>query len=125
MKSDDDTFVHVERMASMLSSKKKKKGLYIGKIAWNAGPIRYNDHKWYMSYEDFPGQMYPPFAFGPGYVISRDVAEHIISLKNEKKLKVLLFFFKKKRFIVIFSFFLSFIDLSLRRCFCWNLDRQC
>lgn len=96
MKSDDDTFVHVERMASMLSSKKKKKGLYIGKIAWNAGPIRYNDHKWYMSYEDFPGQMYPPFAFGPGYVISRDVAEHIISLKNEKKLKVLLFFKKKK-----------------------------
>lgn len=76
-KADDDTFIHVDRVDELLSP--LRAGFqYIGKIAEAAGPIRVEENKWYMSFEEWPDQVYPPFAFGSGYLVSNMLARSIV-----------------------------------------------
>jgi len=75
-KADDDTFINVERMIEFLAGRESRYQ-YIGKIAPAAGPIRVPENKWYMPYDLWPKSSYPPFAFGSGYLVSRQIANGI------------------------------------------------
>lgn len=44
----------------------------------------------YMDFQEWPEEDYPPYANGPGYIISRDIAEFIISEFEKHKLRVCL-----------------------------------
>ncbi|ONK78786.1 uncharacterized protein A4U43_C02F22420 [Asparagus officinalis] len=87
MKTDDDAFVRIDEVLSSLK-KSAPKGLLYGLIAFESSPDRDNDSKWFVSQEEWPHDMYPPWAHGPGYIISRDIAKFIVQGHRERNLKL-------------------------------------
>ncbi|KAL0699973.1 hypothetical protein Bca4012_056095 [Brassica carinata] len=88
MKTDDDAFVRVDEVLLSLSMINNTRGLIYGLINSNSQPIRNPDSKWYISYEEWPEEKYPPWAHGPGYIVSRDIAESVSKLFKEGNLKM-------------------------------------
>ncbi|MBA0630810.1 hypothetical protein Godav_002871 [Gossypium davidsonii] len=85
MKCDDDTFVRVD---SVIKEAKKygDKSMYIGNMNYYHKPLR--DGKWAVTYEEWPEEDYPPYANGPGYIISSDIAQFIVAEFEKHKLRV-------------------------------------
>ncbi|KAK1277258.1 putative beta-1,3-galactosyltransferase 16 [Acorus gramineus] len=77
MKTDDDAFVRIDEVVSSLE-KKSTHGLLYGLIAFNSEPHRDKESKWYISEQEWPRATYPPWAHGPGYVITHDIAKFIV-----------------------------------------------
>jgi hypothetical protein len=80
LKVDDDTFVRVPKLRAVLADVRQRYGnasYYLGYVETQAGPIRDTNSKWYMSEEVWAPGLYPPWAHGPGYVMSADVARAI------------------------------------------------
>ncbi|BAF13525.2 Os03g0803600, partial [Oryza sativa Japonica Group] len=44
--------------------------------------------KWSVSYEEWQEEVYPPYANGPGYVISSDIAQYIVSEFDNQTLRL-------------------------------------
>ena len=61
-------------------------GLYMGSVAFGSGPDRNPHSKWHVSKEEFPSDSYPPFAHGPGYILSRNLAKLIVDEGEEGNL---------------------------------------
>ncbi|XP_028211146.1 hydroxyproline O-galactosyltransferase GALT3 isoform X5 [Glycine soja] len=87
MKTDDDAFVRIDEVLSSLKGKPSE-GLLYGLISSKSSPQRDEGSKWYISEEEWPHDTYPPWAHGPGYVISRDIAKFIVHAHQERKLKL-------------------------------------
>ncbi|XP_011087189.1 hydroxyproline O-galactosyltransferase GALT6 [Sesamum indicum] len=77
MKGDDDTFVRVDAIIDEAKKVQKNKSLYIGNMNYYHKPLR--SGKWAVTYEEWPEEEYPPYANGPGYIISSDIANFILS----------------------------------------------
>ncbi|KAL5224172.1 hypothetical protein ABZP36_010811 [Zizania latifolia] len=77
MKCDDDTFVRLDVVLKQLSVYNKTMPLYLGNLNLLHRPLRRG--KWAVTYEEWPEAVYPPYANGPGYVISIDIARDIVS----------------------------------------------
>ncbi|KAJ9560197.1 hypothetical protein OSB04_005357 [Centaurea solstitialis] len=75
MKCDDDTFVRVDAVLTEANKNDKHKSLYLGNINYYHKPLRYG--KWAVTYEEWPEEDYPPYANGPGYILSSDIAKFI------------------------------------------------
>ncbi|CAL5199051.1 unnamed protein product [Lathyrus oleraceus] len=86
MKTDDDAFLRIDEMLSSLKGKSSE-GLLYGLISSKSSPDRDGDSKWYISDEEWPHDTYPPWAHGPGYVISRDIAKFVVFGHQERKLQ--------------------------------------
>ncbi|KAI3834069.1 hypothetical protein MKX03_035865 [Papaver bracteatum] len=87
MKTDDDAFVRIDEILAGLKEKPSN-GLLYGLISFDSEPIRDRDSKWYISDEEWPHSLYPPWAHGPGYVLSRDIAKFIVQGHQERYLKL-------------------------------------
>ncbi|KAI4335041.1 hypothetical protein L6164_013725 [Bauhinia variegata] len=87
MKTDDDAFVRINEVVSTLKGKGSGHLLY-GLISFKSSPHRDEGSKWYISEKEWPHAAYPPWAHGPGYVISRDIAKFIVQGHQERKLKL-------------------------------------
>ncbi|KAF8390323.1 hypothetical protein HHK36_024848 [Tetracentron sinense] len=86
MKCDDDTFVRLDVVINEVKKVSGDRSLYVGNINYYHKPLRYG--KWAVTYEEWPEEDYPPYANGPGYIVSSDIA-HFIVLEFEKhKLRV-------------------------------------
>ncbi|KAL1194526.1 Beta-1,3-galactosyltransferase GALT1 [Cardamine amara subsp. amara] len=88
MKTDDDAFVRVDEVLLSLSMINNTRGLIYGLINSDSQPIRNPESKWYISYEEWPEEKYPPWAHGPGYIVSRDIAESVDKLFKQGNLKM-------------------------------------
>ncbi|CAM8996208.1 unnamed protein product [Rhodiola kirilowii] len=79
MKCDDDTFARVDTVLKEIDgiSLNKSKSLYMGNLNLLHRPLR--SGKWAVSFEEWPEFVYPPYANGPGYIISSDIAKYIAS----------------------------------------------
>ncbi|KAG9451322.1 hypothetical protein H6P81_011287 [Aristolochia fimbriata] len=88
MKTDDDAFVRVDEILATLSSKNVTNGLLYGLINSDSQPHRNPDSKWYISPEEWPEETYPPWAHGPGYVVSRDIAKAVYKQHKKGHLKM-------------------------------------
>ncbi|KAL5700715.1 hypothetical protein ACHQM5_026128 [Ranunculus cassubicifolius] len=88
MKTDDDAFIRVDEILSRLKERKTSDGLLYGLIAFESSPHRDSDSKWFISPEEWPHDSYPPWAHGPGYIISRDIAKFIVQAHHENALKL-------------------------------------
>ncbi|KAF9626184.1 hypothetical protein IFM89_031311 [Coptis chinensis] len=77
MKTDDDAFVRVDEVLLSLNRINVARGLLYGLINSDSRPHRNPDSKWYISSEEYPEETYPPWAHGPGYVVSRDIAKMV------------------------------------------------
>ncbi|KAH6756379.1 Galactosyltransferase family protein [Perilla frutescens var. hirtella] len=85
MKCDDDTFVRVDAVMREVN-KQSGKSFYVGNINYYHKPLRHG--KWAVTYEEWPEEAYPPYANGPGYIVSSDIAEYVVSKFEEHKLRL-------------------------------------
>lgn len=88
MKTDDDAFVRVDEVLASLHRIKVNRGLLYGLINSDSRPHRSPDSKWYISNEEWPEATYPPWAHGPGYVISNDIAKAVSQRYKRGRLKM-------------------------------------
>lgn len=88
MKTDDDTFVRVDEVLSVLNKRQEKKGLLYGSLEFDSWPHRDPNDKWFISPEEWPHPSYPPWAHGPGYIISRDLASYVVQGHKDRSLKL-------------------------------------
>ncbi|XP_020592209.1 hydroxyproline O-galactosyltransferase GALT6-like [Phalaenopsis equestris] len=86
MKCDDDTFVRIKSVMHEVKKVPVNKSLYVGNINYYHKPLRYG--KWAVTYEEWPEEDYPPYANGPGYVVSSDIASFIVSEFEKHKLRL-------------------------------------
>ena len=83
LKTDDDCFVNVPVLRSVLQSQSSHKNLYAGYVMEDEDKrvvIRDPYSKWQVSPQDYAPRNYPPYASGSGYLLSQDLVEIIISL---------------------------------------------
>ncbi|KAI4368440.1 hypothetical protein MLD38_016997 [Melastoma candidum] len=88
MKTDDDAFVRVDEVLASLDRIKATEGVLYGLIESDSQPHRNSDSKWYISREEWPEDAYPPWAHGPGYVVSHDIAEAVQKKYEQGQLKM-------------------------------------
>ncbi|CAD6250569.1 unnamed protein product [Miscanthus lutarioriparius] len=88
MKTDDDAFVRVDEIQSTVKQLNVSHGLLYGRINSDSGPHRNPESKWYISEEEWPEEKYPPWAHGPGYVVSQDIARAINNWYRASRLKM-------------------------------------
>ncbi|XP_076937093.1 hydroxyproline O-galactosyltransferase GALT2-like [Bidens hawaiensis] len=86
MKCDDDTFTRVDTVLKELNKVQHQQSLYMGNLNLFHRPLRHG--KWAVSFEEWPEAVYPPYANGPGYIISIDIAKFIISQHAKRKLRI-------------------------------------
>ncbi|NXC22189.1 B3GT2 galactosyltransferase, partial [Corythaeola cristata] len=81
MKADSDVFVNtiylIEKLLRPLSP--PPQNYFTGCLIQGAKPIRDKTSKWYISEEEYPGDKYPTFCSGTGYVFSGDLASKILN----------------------------------------------
>ncbi|KAE9605533.1 hypothetical protein Lal_00024897 [Lupinus albus] len=88
MKTDDDAFVRVDEVLGSLKKINVAHGLLYGLINSDSQPHRNSDSKWYISPQEWSEATYPPWAHGPGYVISHDIARTVYKKYREGHLKM-------------------------------------
>ncbi|CAH8353986.1 unnamed protein product [Eruca vesicaria subsp. sativa] len=86
MKCDDDTFVQVDAVLSEVKRTPADRSLYIGNINYYHKPLRQG--KWAVTYEEWPEEDYPPYANGPGYILSNDISRFIVKEFEKHKLRM-------------------------------------
>ncbi|KAI7985552.1 Hydroxyproline O-galactosyltransferase GALT6 [Camellia lanceoleosa] len=86
MKCDDDTFVRVNAVINEVKKIPDGKSFYVGNINYYHKPLRYG--KWAVTYEEWPEEDYPPYANGPGYTMSSDIAHFVVSEYEKHKLRL-------------------------------------
>uniref|UniRef100_A0A804MW72 Hexosyltransferase n=2 Tax=Zea mays TaxID=4577 RepID=A0A804MW72_MAIZE len=84
MKCDDDTFVRLDSVVTEIKKVPGGRSLYMGSMNIQHKPLRHG--KWAVTYEEWPQEVYPLYANGPGYVISSDIADFIMSEFMKQKL---------------------------------------
>ncbi|XP_054831045.1 beta-1,3-galactosyltransferase 5-like [Eublepharis macularius] len=82
MKTDSDMFVNPYYLTELLLKKNRTSRFFTGFLKLNEHPIRQFFSKWYVSYYEFPGNDYPPFCSGTGYVFSTDVASQVYNVSE-------------------------------------------
>jgi len=94
LKTDDDAFVHVPPMLSLLRSLCETPGcaaerLYIGRMIQESEVLLQPGHKWnnYVFFNHTGLKTYPKYAMGGGYILSGDVARTLIQVNRAMKLK--------------------------------------
>ncbi|KAK4795961.1 hypothetical protein SAY86_028287 [Trapa natans] len=86
MKCDDDTFVRIDAVLKEIDGISSKKSLYMGNLNLLHRPLRTG--KWAVTYEEWPEDIYPPYANGPGYIISNDIVKFIVSQHSGRRLRL-------------------------------------
>ncbi|OAY76485.1 putative beta-1,3-galactosyltransferase 19 [Ananas comosus] len=86
MKCDDDTFVRIDSVLKEVKKVPSDRSLYVGNINYYHKPLR--SGKWAVTYEEWPEEDYPPYANGPGYVVSSDIANYVVSEFVNQKLRL-------------------------------------
>lgn len=77
MKTDCDMFVNPYYLTELLLKRNRTTRFFTGALRMNDSPIRDPNSKWYVSKQEYPGNKYPPFSSGTGYVFSTDVASEV------------------------------------------------
>ncbi|XP_075040176.1 beta-1,3-galactosyltransferase 2-like [Mixophyes fleayi] len=82
MKTDSDMFVNTEYLITNLlkPDQPPRTKYFTGYLMRDFSPNRNTESKWYMSPDLYPGDRYPLFCSGTGYVFSGDLAEKILKI---------------------------------------------
>lgn len=79
MKTDSDMFVNIYRLLDLLGpDQPQKQNYFTGFLMEKHRPHRNQASKWHMPQSLYPGEFYPSFCSGTGYVFSGDVAPKIL-----------------------------------------------
>lgn len=76
LKTDDDCFVNTKILVEFLHRyNRQTTNLYVGHKMRSQDVVRNQESKWFVSQEDYPRELYPPYASGTGYLLSSDVVQ--------------------------------------------------
>ncbi|KAI1711467.1 galactosyltransferase domain-containing protein [Ditylenchus destructor] len=88
---DDDTVADLSRLqywidTEMAPIQKLHPEILFGMVRWDDNKIqRDKKNRWYVSREDFPEDVYPPYVFGPFYLISSEGVAAMLNHTPEVK----------------------------------------
>ncbi|KAI1705434.1 galactosyltransferase domain-containing protein [Ditylenchus destructor] len=88
---DDDTVADLSRLqywidTEMAPIQKLHPKVLFGIVRWDDSKIqRDKNDRWYVSREDFPGDVFPPYVFGPFYLISSEGVAAMLNHTSEVK----------------------------------------
>ncbi|EDV26764.1 uncharacterized protein TRIADDRAFT_15767, partial [Trichoplax adhaerens] len=88
-KGDDDVFVNAPKLYHYLASMgNKAQKFFVGRLAERTAlkPCRLKTHKYYVSYDDYKGETFPPFVSGFAYVLSFDVLSQMLDVAPHVKI---------------------------------------
>lgn len=73
---DDDYFVNIKNLVQYVSSRNQneKHKLFSGTLLPHSTPFRVNGSKWYVPWEDYPFDRWPPYLAGGAYFVSMSLA---------------------------------------------------
>ncbi|KAJ8884535.1 hypothetical protein PR048_016392 [Dryococelus australis] len=76
LKADDDIFLNVPLLLDFIRQPEVKsaKRSVFGKLNHGTGPVRYPDHKFYISPEEYPGDVFLDYMQGASYLFTGDIA---------------------------------------------------
>lgn len=66
----------------------RSKFLYYGAMVKRSRPVRHRNSKWFMSYGEWGGTVYPVWAHGAGYIFSSEIAKFIKEEYDSGKLEM-------------------------------------
>lgn len=78
-KSDDDCWVNVPKLMEKYAAKKGKE-IFVGELRKNAKPILDTNHRWYVSKEEYQGNVFPDYVSGGGYLLSKPALLKVFGL---------------------------------------------
>ncbi len=94
LKGDDDSFINIQLVFEWLDevipkvyirSKQSNFSLHVmygGLCPLRGSPIRSKGSKWYLSVEHYAPKSFPPFCFGVGYFVSKDLIKAILKVPD-------------------------------------------
>jgi hypothetical protein len=89
LKTDDDMFINVPRLASFINKHRHDKNVVFGKLAKKWKPVRSKSSKYFVSIAQYKKPFYPDFCTGPAYLMSSDVVHNLYEgALNETFLKL-------------------------------------
>lgn len=77
LKTDDDMFINVSKLLSMISKRNKNDRIIYGRLAKKWKPIRNKKSKYYISRQQYKPAVFPDFTTGPAYLISSCVVHDL------------------------------------------------
>ncbi|CAH2014343.1 unnamed protein product [Acanthoscelides obtectus] len=77
LKIDDDMFVNVPRLVSLILAVNETRNVLMGKLICGARPIKNPSSKWYSPTYMYEDKTYPNYLSGTGYLMSIEVAQKI------------------------------------------------
>lgn len=77
LKVDDDTVFNLERTYKLLTSKSIEGDYLIGYMLNNTKPRRDRQNKWYVTWEEYPRNEYPPYMSGWYYITTPNTAARL------------------------------------------------
>lgn len=77
LKVDDDTVFNLERTYKLLKSMNLKGDFFMGYMLNNTKPIRQHQNKWYVTWEEYPRNDYPPYLSGWYYITTPEAARRV------------------------------------------------
>ena len=86
MKCDDDAFIKLDTLLRWIKAIPPQIPLYMGKLNYLIKAVR--EGKWGVTYEEWPEEVFPPFANGPAYIISGDIARFVAHQHNNRSLRL-------------------------------------
>lgn len=85
---DDDSYVHVDSLLAAVAVAPRRR-LFMGHIDREAGgPHRDKSSQWYITKEEWPSEVFPYWAHGAGYVLSRVILGQIRNLQSSLQMQV-------------------------------------
>ncbi|CAK1547547.1 unnamed protein product, partial [Leptosia nina] len=79
LKTDDDMFINVPRLLRFAAARANATNTIWGKVIKKSLPKRTTKSKYYVSPAQFPGKVFPEFATGPAYLVTRDTARKLLA----------------------------------------------
>ncbi|XP_062580816.1 beta-1,3-galactosyltransferase brn-like, partial [Saccostrea cucullata] len=77
---DDDFKINIVNIVKQIKAHKEPKTMFIGRLVEKGNTIyRDPNHKWYLSKEDFPENVLPPYFPGGAYIVSATIAKKLVS----------------------------------------------
>ncbi|XP_046991639.1 beta-1,3-galactosyltransferase 5-like isoform X2 [Schistocerca americana] len=87
IKMDDDIVVNMYKLSEIISyiSESQRKDLLMGYVLKGMVPVREPANKWYVTHEEFDGNMYPQFLSGWMYITTPPVINKLLSAAQKEK----------------------------------------
>ncbi|KAK3101535.1 hypothetical protein FSP39_004283 [Pinctada imbricata] len=77
LKIDCDMQIDLLRLLSVLETGRVADTYQCGKVFFESHPFRNKQHKWYVPPSLYSKKLFPPYCYGPAYVVSRRIASKI------------------------------------------------